>query len=346
MARSAELPRKIQPEDLAMKIDEIKEKFTVRDVLEMCGIGEIPSRDGTKFRSPLRPDSNPSCSIFKNRLHDHSAGESYDAIDVFKILRGIDTAEAVRQLGGDLPRLQKSRKASVQVNSLPSDDAEKQSKRDVWPDFDQGSPEEIAALAKLRGISDYSLREASRRGWLRFSDSKFGRCWIVTDSTRKNAQARLLSGEKWPDIDAKAKTLPGSMASTPLGLAEISAAGFVGVFEGAPDWLAGLDLLGHRNAGQAFACIALIGSGMNLAPHAKHFAGKRVRIFRHRDDAGLKAAHKWVNHLRGIARALEIATPPEGFKDWNDLLKISQTDYEKNAVEIEESLRFGGRGNA
>jgi hypothetical protein len=339
-------PKEKRPFRGSTSIEEIKARYSVRDILEMCGIGEIPSRDGAKFRSPLRPDSNPSCSIFKNRLHDHSAGESYDAIDVFKILRGIDTAEAVRQLGGDVPRLQKSRKASVQVNSLPSDDAEKQSKRDVWPSSDEGTPSEINTLAKLRGISDYSLREASRRGWLRFSDSKFGRCWIVTDSTRKNAQARLLSGEPWPDINAKAKTLPGSCATIPLGLAEISATDFVGVFEGGPDWLAGLDLLGHRNAGEGFACIALTGSGMNLAPHAEHFAGKRVRIFRHRDDAGLKAAHKWVNHLRGIARALEIATPPEGFKDWNDVLKISQTDYEKNAVEIEESLRFGGRDNA
>ena len=38
--------------------------------------------------------------------------------------------------------------------------------------------------------------------------------WIITDNTRYNAQARLLSGNRWDNVKGKpkAKTWPGSSA--------------------------------------------------------------------------------------------------------------------------------------
>jgi hypothetical protein len=168
----------------------------------------------------------------------------------------------------------------------------------------------------------------------------------VTDSTRKNAQARLLSGEPWPDICAKSKTLPGSCASHPLGLHDIGDADFVGIFEGGPDLLAGLDLLGHRNRGKAFSVVGIVGAAMRLEPYAGHFFGKRVRIFRHNDAAGESAAKSWGTALKAGGARVEIATPPEAYIDWNDVARIDRDSYGRNARQIEESLTWGGPKNA
>jgi hypothetical protein len=226
------------------------------------------------------------------------------------------------------------------------DDDERKRRRESWPDFDEPTPCEIESLARLRGISDYALREASLRGWLRFCDTKFGRAWVVTDSTRKNAQARLLRGDQWPDIEAKAKTLPGSLASTPLGLDDIGDADFVALFEGGPDWLAGLDLLGHRNRGQAFAVVGIIGAGMNLEPFASKFFGSHVRVFAHNDEAGIDAGRKWgASLLKAGARRVEVVTPPEGVKDWCDVLNIGRDECTAHREQIEKALTWGGPEN-
>jgi hypothetical protein len=322
-------------------IDSIKRKHSVRDILAMFG-HEAP-RDGVKFRSPLRPDNNPSCTIHEAKLWDHSRGESYDQLDLYCSLRGCTVSEAIAQLGGErVHNCEQMAPIGVTPTTDRQDDEERQRKRDSWPDFDEGAPEEIESLARLRGISDYALREASLRGWLRFCDTKFGRAWVVTDSTRKNAQARLLSGDQWPDIEAKAKTLPGSLASTPLGLDDIGNADFVGIFEGGPDWLAGLDLLGHRNRGQAFAVVGILGAANRIPDNLRAaFQDKIVRIYRHADSAGEAASRRWAAQLVGIAQRVECVKPTIG-KDWHDILRVNQAAHEKHKDTIEEALRIGG----
>ena len=61
-----------------------------------------------------------------------------------------------------------------------------------------------------------------------------GRAWIITDSRRRNAQARRLDGQSWERLGAKAWTLPGSEAAWPIGLREVSSFPAIALVEGGP----------------------------------------------------------------------------------------------------------------
>jgi hypothetical protein len=67
----------------------------IRDLLRKLNItGEIPERDGVKFSSPLRPDQNPSCTIYDGRLHDWSRDEHLDSFYIFQRVKGLDSKAA------------------------------------------------------------------------------------------------------------------------------------------------------------------------------------------------------------------------------------------------------------
>jgi hypothetical protein len=79
-------------------VAEIKSRLPLRDVAALIG-AELPTRDGVKFRSPLRSDRNPSCTIKADVLFDWSSGEHFDAIDLYAAAKNISNAEAIRELG-------------------------------------------------------------------------------------------------------------------------------------------------------------------------------------------------------------------------------------------------------
>ena len=72
--------------------------------------------------------------------------------------------------------------------------------------------DEIKAVAELRGLSPEAVAVAAERGLLYSAESREGRCWVVTDSRRLNAQARRMDGTPWERFGGltKAWTLPGT----------------------------------------------------------------------------------------------------------------------------------------
>jgi hypothetical protein len=72
---------------------------------------------------------------------------------------------------------------------------------------------EMEAIARLRGWHCFAGMELlSQRGLLwqgvAFDDGKEWPAWVITDSTRRNAQARRIDGGLWTGIGSKkAKTL-------------------------------------------------------------------------------------------------------------------------------------------
>ena len=207
-------------------------------------------------------------------------------------------------------------------------------RRVVFPLLIPGRDAHFAALAKLRGLSVESVAAASGRGLLRFGEYRGHVAWFITDKSRLVAQARRLDGLPWAE-GVKAWTLPGSKAAWPVGILEAAAFPVVALCEGGPDLLAAFHFILLENRAAEVAPVAMLGAAARIHAEALPlFAGKRVRIFRHTDAAGDKAANQWMNQLSEAgadvdAFALDGLTRADGqpVNDLNDLAQISADDF-------------------
>lgn len=173
------------------------------------------------------------------------------------------------------------------------------------PDLRPLTWQELVQIAFVRGwVETTGLHEMTRRGLLWhgmvWDDGHDWPAWIVTDSTRRNAQARRLDGKVWTGIDgAKAKTLPGCDPSWPIGAADMGSRPFVLFCEGGPDFLASLYVAGWEGLDpEKIAPVCMTGAGNSIHADALPlFAGKYIRILIHDDQAGRKAAQRWAAQL-------------------------------------------------
>lgn len=165
--------------------------------------------------------------------------------------------------------------------------------------------EEMAQVAHLRGWTYFGgLQMLANRGLLWHGNVWDGGrdwpAWIITDSTRRNTQARKLDGGMWDGImGAKAKTLPGSDSSWPIGTAEIQDRPIVMLCEGQPDFCAALLVAWFEDFDvNLVAPVCITGSGNSIHTDAlPYFAGKHIRIAIHDDIAGYEAAERWSRQL-------------------------------------------------
>jgi len=161
---------------------------------------------------------------------------------------------------------------------------------------------EMDSIALLRGWPSFAgLELLTKRGllWqgLVYDDGHELPAWIITDTARRNAQARRLDGEAWAGIGgAKAKTLPGCDPSWPIGCAEIGDRHLVMLCEGQPDFAAALLVAWWEGVDVAPVCITGAGNSIN-ADALPMFAGKHVRIAVHTDDKGREAGERWAGQL-------------------------------------------------
>lgn len=176
--------------------------------------------------------------------------------------------------------------------------------------------QEMGGICYRRGwLETTALQELTRRGLLSFGMVWDGGeewpAWIITDSSRRNAQARRLDGELWAGIEAKAKTLPGCDPSWPIGAADIGSRPFVLFCEGGPDFLASLYVAGWEGLDPVIDTIApvcMAGAGNAIHPAALSlFAGKRIRVCVHDDEAGNTAGKRWA------AQLLKVGATVDGF---------------------------------
>lgn len=323
----------------ALTLEDAKARLRIP---ELWARYQLPGTPARSCRCPWREDKKPSFSVDADGLlwHDFATGEGGDAIDFLARLCQLDSKVACRtflELAGGAV-------TAPATFTFPKPTAPAPRAKPALPELAIGTAAELAALATLRGIGLEGLQWASERGVLRFTTSqRHGlRAWVVTDGERVNAQARRLDGHGWEHLDgAKAWTLPGSWASWPLGLREAQDFPAIALCEGSPDFLAAHYLALWEQASHytkrdvQCAPVAMLGASQYIPPDALPlFAGKRVRIFCHTDEAGQRAARQWAKQLAtvgvsadafdfsGLARA-----DGKPAKDLNDCLLLKVESF-------------------
>jgi hypothetical protein len=205
----------------------------------------------------------------------------------------------------------------------------------------------LAAISQLRNVAIEALEMMVERGLLYTGTFPEGQAWIVTDARKINAQARLMSGGKWPKpIDAKAKTLPGSEAAWPIGLDEAKAYPTIALVEGGPDFISVLHHAIPQGREGLVAPVMIAGASMSIPSDALPlFTGKRIRIFVHDDDKGNEAAGRWARQLLTVGCKVDgfnfaglVRSDDKPVKDLNDLCSIDCSSWEEHRDLIENAL--------
>ena len=310
---------------------EAKAAFTIADAWHRLGLPGQPSKS---CRSPFRDDRSPSFSVFDNgtRWHDHADGTGGDVIDLVATALNISLSNAARWLleqsnartsRRDWPRARRA----TQANPKPA----VAHKPLLLPTMDKGTISELTQLRRQRGFQHFGgLQILLDRAQLRFATMRDGaeevRCWVITDDSRRNAQARRLDGLPWQGLPGKpkAKTLPGSEAAWPIGASRIHESDTVLFCEGTPDLLAAATLAAFELQ-EPWETVCMIGAGLSIPEDALSlFEGKTVFLFVHNDQPGIEAARRWHGQLTEAgATVTALCSDSEG-RDLNDALTAGE----------------------
>jgi hypothetical protein len=139
-----------------------------------------------------------------------------------------------------------------------------------------------------------------------WDDGEYQPAWVITDSSRLNAQARKLDGSVWRGIGgSKAKSLKGSRSEFLIGACEIGDRPIVILCEGQPDFAAALGCVwSEQLPSAAFAPVCITGTGnKRFSPTIlSHFSNKIVVIPVHNDEncQGAEAAEIWAEELSKV----------------------------------------------
>ncbi len=336
----------------ASPLERAKEILTVEAVWLALGIPGEPPRRGRPARVPWREDRTPSFGVCPDgrRWRDWGRGEGGDVVDLAVRYLGVSPADAARRIIDIAPPRPRPR-PEPERDTRAAEMAERERKRATWPEFEVGTPNDLGALAELRGLAVEAIEIASERGLLLFADIAEGRAWIVTDGTRRNAQARRLDGNPWQHISgSKAWTLPGSEGAWPVGLEESRPFPSVGIVEGGPDLLGFLHHAWCSDTEARVAVVAVLGASMDIPPEAVELLRrKRVRIFPHLDPSGtgFGACVRWARRLARAGCAVD-AFSVEGLRrsdgaavtDLCDLAAVGVDDWEQHRHAIDAAFDF------
>jgi hypothetical protein len=299
-------------------LSEALARLSISDLWNRRGWPGLP---GKSCRVPYRPeDKREAGSVFVGadgleKFHDFKSGETMDAPGLLAAVEGIENREACRRFieaagtkrDPGAARSQRPRRANLIAPPRPALPAESLRIKPTLPALVAITAEEIAALARQRGLDPGGLTLAALSGLLHRVDWGGKPCWAVADGSGWNAQFRRMDGLPFHRRGREAKTLgvSGGRAAWPLGLPEAAPFERVLLVEGLPDLLAAFDFIFREGAAATAAAVTMAGASLWIPPDAlPFFAGKRVRIFPHAGDAtgaGMAAGLRWQTQLEGIA---------------------------------------------
>jgi hypothetical protein len=271
------------------------------------------------------------------------------ADDSYKCICGCDTKE-IFALAGNRDSLPSSGPALViRPRHAP---VRKPSTPFAWPELQHGTASDIRQLARLRDVNAESLQMMSERGILRFATFDGERAWVAVDPSLKNAQARLLNGERWHGIDCMSRSPrsdSGAVHGWPIGITAAASFGAIALVEGVPDFISVLHHAGCNGVESRVAPVMMPGAGVRIVDDALPlFAGKRVRVFVHDDTgAGAGAFASWCEQLLSAAAVVDgfsfdglFQSDGRPVKDLNDLCRIGEDSWEEHRNAIESCMDF------
>lgn len=287
---------------------------------------------GWMARCPAHQDRTPSLSI--------SEGEGGRVL--VKCMAGCPTENVLQAAGLTFADLNPSEPFSARTMPRAYTPPPKPAGVVLPADLHAGNMAEVKALAQLRGLNVEAVILAAHRGLLSFGTVCGYPCWLVLDQSRNVVQARRVDGKPFPAFEGgperKAHTLRGSCQGWPLGVPEAASFGAVALVEGGPDLLAAFHFAWCEDCELDIAPVAMLGASQSIPAEAlPMFAGKRVRIFAHADDAGMPAAQRWEAQLLAAGVAVDVfnlaglrTVSGAPVKDLNDLAKIDADDFEND----------------
>lgn len=325
----AELKARVNLGEVAGRVVELKKRGG-DDLVGLC---------------PFHSEKTPSFHVHPERgfFKCFGCGKGGDAVDFVRETEQLSFTKAVETLGArfgvtieyeDGTEATGSAAGGPVVRAAPRP-IETRAPSPTWlrlqPSLRAGTVSELMALATLRRIPALAgLELATRAGHLWFADiwddGYEWPAWLITDGSRRNAQARRMDGQPWSGIGGKkAKTITGCEASWPVGIAEAAEKPMIFFVEGGPDFLAAWHLIWLTDKCRTNTPVAMFGASNPIHEAALPlFKGKDVRIFPHNDAnlAGMNGAIRWRSQLLDAgARAVDFFDfRPEGNKDLNDLV--------------------------
>jgi hypothetical protein len=334
------------------ELDTAKARVGIADAWRALGLPGEPRR---VCRSPFREDRHPSFSISADgRLwHDHATGEGGDVVSFVIAATGCDHAAAIARVkglaGGAVgtpPPLRAIAPIAKETPPAPK----------PLPALDVPTFAEVRTLAALRGWPCFAAFEiAAARGLLRMATVRDAgesvRAWVLTDDSRRTAQARRLDGQPWKRTGAKSDTLRADPAH-PIGLAALGNRPVIAICEGEPDTLAALHFAFLAGVHESIAPLCLTGAAKRIPePVAEQLRGRQVRIFRQADTAGHAAALSWSEGLESAgvevcAVNLDGMTRPDGTtaKDLADLARWPVESWTDSQSIAADTAQHGSEG--
>lgn len=307
-----------------------KASMSIADAWHRLGLLGTP---GKSCKSPFREDRRPSFSIYNSgrRWKDQATDAGGDICDFIQAALNVTASEAAKWLI-EQTSARTSRRKWPQAVTVAKTQKQSPEKRESLklPTLDLGTIAELAQLQWQRELPYFAgLQILIDRGQLAFATLKDGsekpRCWIVTDDSKRNAQARRLDGKPWKSLpgNPKSKTLKGSQARWPIGASRILKTNTVLFCEGAPDLLAAATFAAFELS--EWEAVTMPGASLNIHTEALPlFKGKQVYLFMHNDDPGLAAARKWSRQLTEAgASVTALCSDVEG-RDLNDSLTAKE----------------------
>ena len=322
--------------------------FVQRDYELFCYLGGIidPTfKDPGYIRQmtlhcPAHLDYNPSLSYIvkggKALMHC-KAGCSYEEILAACGLTKADTClYNTNQDHSYMTRysLAIQRGKSKTLESMNSkDDIEKQIKRSNWA-LSPISEESCLKIHNRYGFPMDILIFLSEIGILWHYDDFGTPCWCLVDGgkTLYSGQAVRLDGKPFPQGNTK-KTLPGSIASCPIGwecatssiellmgpLVDINECLFI-ICEGVTDYLAMWSLISVFKRRSTVIPLAVLGAGISPTQEIVNaLKGCNVRLAFDNDSAGEKAEEVWWTALEGKSNLSRMEVERFGKKDVRDI---------------------------
>ena len=209
--------------------------------------------------------------------------------------RDCDTADAIRFIEERLGIVHKLMKRETR---LPA----------KWPELRRGTMAELARLNAMRGFAVDALSVTEQRGFLCFGVQWSCGFWAVTDSRRALIELRRITGEPWRAFgrlpERKAHCI-GSGKDWPVGVVESERFVKLAFVEGAPDFVAAIQMARIEGKEESVAPVGMLGAGVGriAAEALSFFRGKHVRFYPHLDEAGRRAVKMWARQIADAGAA-------------------------------------------